>query len=64
MKWTCPICGESTPNPTVVDGKQTHPRIEHLTTHNPSPAQWTNAYNMIQAGKERAAKAAKANPSA
>jgi hypothetical protein len=29
-------------------------RINHLTDHNPTPAQWTEAYNRIQSGKERA----------
>ena len=31
-------------------------RITHLTEHNPSPAQWTAAYNLIQQGRERAKK--------
>ena len=32
---------------------------EHLRQHNPSPAQWTAAYNKIQAGKEKAKRTAK-----
>jgi len=27
---------------------------DHLATHNPSPAEWTEAYKRIQAGKLRA----------
>jgi hypothetical protein len=27
---------------------------EHLARHNPSPAQWTEAYNKIQVAKEKA----------
>ncbi len=27
---------------------------DHLATHNPSPAQWAEAYQKIQAGKEKA----------
>lgn len=34
----------------VFDDREEH--IAHLATHNPSPAQWANAYEMIQRGKE------------
>lgn len=27
--------------------------VEHQADHNPSPAQWTEAHNKIQAGKQR-----------
>lgn len=30
---------------------------DHMATHNPSGAQWANAYQMIQQGKDRAKKA-------
>ncbi len=26
---------------------------DHLATHNPSPAQWSEAHNMIQAAKDK-----------
>lgn len=52
MKWTCPTCGEVVPINSPVD----HERIEHLRQHNATPAQWTEAYNRIQAGKDRAKK--------
>ena len=33
-----------------------HARILHLTEHNPSPAQWTTAYQIIHDSRERAKK--------
>ena len=58
MKWTCPTCGykcEATPS------GNDYPRIEHLATHNPSPAQWADAYRAIEAGRDAAKAKAKAD---
>lgn len=53
MKWTCPKCEEVLTINSPVD----HERIEHLRrVHNATPAEWTEAYNRIQAGRERAKK--------
>lgn len=54
MKWTCGECGAKIETQTVDD----HQRINHLTQHNPTPAQWTEAYNRIQDGREKAKKTA------
>ena len=49
-KWTCPTCGLK----VDITDQEEHGRIVHLMEHNPTPGQWSEAYAMIQQGKERA----------
>jgi hypothetical protein len=62
-QWTCPVVmGARGPNDFILCGFKCaiehsgadHERINHLTIHNPSPAEWTEAHSRIQAWKERA----------
>lgn len=53
--WTCPTCGYKC---TLEHSGADNERINHLTGHNPSPAEWSAAYSKIQDGKERAKKTA------
>ncbi len=52
----CNECGFTVNSELVTELRR---MSDHLTTHNPTPAQWTEAYNKIQAGKEKAKAAAK-----
>lgn len=68
-QWSCPIimdvhgpkdftlCGFKCA--TEASGND-HPRIAHLTDHNPSPAQWAQAYKTMQQWKDQAKKPASA----
>lgn len=61
---TCHICNqaiqiESGLSAAEIAKASLDARSDHYATHNPSPAQWTEAYNRIQAGKEKAKKAAR-----
>lgn len=71
QQWSCPIimsvrgpkdyslcghkCAIDSNGPT---GERISPRMDHLATHNPSPAEWVSAYQTIQQwnakGKQRA----------
>lgn len=54
MRRKCQVCGavfESTPEASALVQYS-----DHSATHNPSPAQWTEAYEKIQASKESAKK--------
>ena len=60
-------CGQSFTAEAALPGQESHVGKlinECRRNHNLTQAQWTNAHLSIQAAKERAAKAAKANTSA
>jgi hypothetical protein len=54
---TCAVCGEVFENTLSPKGEILVAALEkfsdHLTVHNPSPAQWGQAHHLIQRGKER-----------
>lgn len=50
VKRFCPDCPS-------LEFKTLEEHSDHLNTHNPSPAQWAKAHEMIEAAKERVKKA-------
>ena len=50
--WTCQDCGAK----IDISDQEEHGRIRHLMEHNPTPAQWSEAYERIQEAKERTKK--------
>jgi hypothetical protein len=58
----CLVCGETIKfrkQPNGETESEVSARADHYATHNPSPADWTVAYEKIQEGKERSKKGEK-----
>jgi hypothetical protein len=58
----CHICGDAikiAPGLNAAESAKASldARADHYATHNPSPAQWTEAYNKNQAAKDKTKKA-------
>ena len=54
---TCHVCGKhiqigSALKPEEAAKASLDARADHYATHNPNPAQWTEAYNKMRAAKE------------
>ena len=71
-QWSCTVivgvrgpedfihCGHKcNPDSNGPTGERISPRMDHLATHNPTPAEWVSAYQTIQEWNERGKKHAR-----